>query len=50
MIFVGAAFGGPSDILCHFKDCQCQNLQINIYDQQNGLAVTKHGNSIYFLW
>ena len=29
--FVGAAFGGPHDILCYFKDCQRQPLQINIY-------------------
>ncbi len=25
MIFVGAAFGGPPDILCYCKDCQRQS-------------------------
>ena len=28
MFFVGAAFGGPPDILCYCKDCQRQPLLI----------------------
>ena len=32
---VGAAFGGPPDILHYYKDCQRQPLQNNIYNQKN---------------
>ena len=38
IIVVGAAFGGPLDILCYCKDCQRQPLQNNIYYQQNWFA------------
>ena len=39
MIFVGAACGGPPDILCYCKDCQRQPLQKQIFVGEPALGL-----------